>query len=213
MGPLALRGLEAALGRGDNLRAEAGIELTGHSQRATEPFKDRFTLVVCVVALEVIDVDGDQRVIDESLEEFMHQIEVELTHHGPRPFTLEKKAGPAGEIDHHPRQGLIEWYIGVSVPTDCALVSDRLGKGLAEGDPNILDGVMPIDMEITAGPDLKVDQAVTRNLIEHVVKEWKTRVEGSFARAIKPNGHLNLRLRGVTRYLCLSHVSNDTVAR
>lgn len=51
------------------------------------------------------------------------------------------------------------------------LVVDRLGQRLPDRDPDILDGVVRIDMQITLRFDLEIDQAMTCDLIQHVIEK------------------------------------------
>jgi hypothetical protein len=58
--------------------------------------------VVGIVAAQVVDVHGQQGVIDEPLEELVHQIDVESADHRPPEIDLKHQARSPGEIDHHP---------------------------------------------------------------------------------------------------------------
>ena len=81
------------------------------------------------------------------------------------------EARAAGEIDHHARQRLVERHVGVAVAAHALLVADRLGDRLAERDADVLDRVVAVDVQVALGLDLEVDQAVARDLVEHVVEE------------------------------------------
>ena len=59
----------------------ARIELDRHAQRAPERLEHGLALVVRVVAAQVVDVQRDQRVVDEALEELVRQVDVELADH------------------------------------------------------------------------------------------------------------------------------------
>src|SRR5947208_1545155 len=68
--------LERALRR----RQEAGcawIALACHPQCARKRLEHGFRLVVRVVAAQIVDMDGRERVIDEALKEFVNEIDVE----------------------------------------------------------------------------------------------------------------------------------------
>lgn len=53
-----------------------------------------------IVTAQVIDMQRDQRVIDESLKELMGQIDIELTNHGASKRHVEFQPGAAGKINH-----------------------------------------------------------------------------------------------------------------
>ena len=42
---------------------------------------------------------------------------------------------------------------------------------LAESDADVLDGVVPVDVQVAFGIDRQVDQAVARDLVQHVVEK------------------------------------------
>ena len=62
-------------------------------------------------------------------------------------------------------------HVGVAVAADALLVADGLGEGLAEGDADVLDGVVIVDMQVALALDVQVDQAVAGDLVHHVVEE------------------------------------------
>src|SRR3546814_14731857 len=69
--------LQDAFG-GRHRATHAGVELKGHPQRAAEGLEDRFALVVGVDAAQIVDMQGDQGVIDQALEEFAGEVDVEV---------------------------------------------------------------------------------------------------------------------------------------
>jgi hypothetical protein len=73
--------------------------------------------------------------------------------------------------------------------------------------------VVGINVQVAVGLYVEINQTVPCDLVEHMVKKGQSRRELPRPRSIQSNGHLNLRLGCVTRYLCLSHACNDTVAR
>ena len=57
--------------------AARGSRVDRHAQRARERLEHRLGLVVRVVAAQVVDVQRDQRVVDEALEELVREVDVE----------------------------------------------------------------------------------------------------------------------------------------
>src|SRR6185503_2902537 len=167
---LPVNRLERPLGR-RNHAAAALVAADRHAQRAGKRLEYRLRLVVSVVAAQVVDVQADQRVIDEALKELMGQIDVESADHRPGELDVVFESGPPGEVDDDPRQGLVERHIRVAVAHQPGFVAQRLLDRLAEGDADVLDGVMTVDVQIALGIDRQVDHAVARDLIEHVVEE------------------------------------------
>src|SRR5262249_1892079 len=132
--------LQGALGR----RHHAGGARVGfrrHAQGASERLEHGLALVMRVVAAQVIDVQRDLRVVDETLEELVHQVDIELADERAGELHLVGEARPAGEIDDHARQRLVERHVGVAEAAHPRFVADRLGNGLAESDADVLDRV------------------------------------------------------------------------
>ena len=57
----------------------------------------------------------------------------------------------------------------MAVASNTFLIPHSLGKGLTQSDTDVLYRVMGINLKITIGLDLEINQAMTRNLIEHVL--------------------------------------------
>ena len=135
-------------------------------------------LVVGVVAAQVVDVHRDAGVIDEALEELARQVHVEAADRAR--VNSRNSAGPAaGEIDHHARQRLVEWNVGVAVAAQALLVAERaLAKAWPRVMPTSLDGVVVVDVRIARGAmNVEVDQAVAGDLVEHVIEEGHAGIE------------------------------------
>ena len=114
---------------------------------------------------------GDTRMIDESLEELADQIDIEIADARSHKIDIEFQSGATRQINDYARQGLVQRDIGMAVTRQPLLVAERLRQCLAERDTDILDRVVCINVQVTARIDLQVDQAMTGDLIQHVVKE------------------------------------------
>src|SRR6266516_2147913 len=98
----------------------------GHAQCLGEGLEHRLRLMVRVLPTQVVEVQGRQRVIDEALEELVHEIDVESADHRPRERYVILEPRAAGEIDDRARQRLVERYVGVAVTDEARLVAERL---------------------------------------------------------------------------------------
>src|SRR5262245_6855972 len=166
----AADGLQRALGR--RLRgARARVGLHRHPHRARERLEGGLGLVMRVRPAQVVHVQRHLRVVHEALEEFVHQVDVELADPRPDERDVELEPRPPREVDHHARERLVERDVGVPEPAYALLVADRLRHRLAEGDPDVLDGVVGVDVQVALRLDVEVEQAVARDLVEHVVEE------------------------------------------
>ena len=143
--------------------------------------------------------------VDQALEEFIDEVDVKLADHCSREWHVEFESGTPGEVDHDTRQSLVQRHIAVAVTGQSLLVAPGPGQRLADGDANILDRVMGVDVQITSRLNVEVDQAMPRDLVEHVVEEGHAGGEIALAAAIEIETHGNLRLQGVTNDFCLAH--------
>ena len=57
--------------------------------------------MVRVAPAQVIDVQGNQGMVDEALEKFVNQVDIKLTDTGARVTGLVFQSGPAGTVQHH----------------------------------------------------------------------------------------------------------------
>jgi hypothetical protein len=84
----------------------------------------------------------------------------------------------------------------VAIAAQPALVAHGLGYRLAQGDADIFDGVVAIDVQIALGLDVEVDQAMAGNLVEHVVEETDAGRELGGAGAVDVQAHPDLGFVG-----------------
>jgi hypothetical protein len=187
--------LQAAFGRRHTRGAR--VDLDRHSERAPERFESGFGLMVRVGAAEVVDVQGHVRVINEALEEFMNQIDVELPDARACKIDVEIKSGPTGQVDNYAGQCFIERDVSVAVSAHAFLVTYRFGKRLAKRDADVLNRVMRIDVKIAARFDFEIEQAMPRDLVKHVIEKRNLRREAGAARAVEVQPHIDLCLQGV----------------
>ena len=73
----------------------------------------------------------------------------------------------------------------MSVSNNASLIPDRLCKRLAKYDTDIFNRVMRIHFKIARRLDLNINEAMTRNLREHVLKEREASLEITLACAIQ----------------------------
>ena len=59
----------------------------------------------------------------------------------------------------------------MAITANAFFVAHRLRDCLSQSDAHIFYGVVSVDMQIASGFDTEVDQTVTRDLIQHVVKK------------------------------------------
>ncbi len=90
----------------------------------------------------------------------------------------------------------------MAVAGHALLVADGLGEGLAEGDADVLDGVVVIDVQVALAFDIQVDQPVTGDLVEHVLEKGHADGESRLAGAIQIDRGLDLGFQGIALDEC-----------
>src|SRR5690606_31238306 len=140
------------------------------------------------------------RVVDEPLEEFVEQVDVEIADARARKLDVIFEPRASGEVDHHARERLVERNVRVAVATDTALVADRLRDRLAERDPDVFDRVMRIYVQVAVRADREIDEPVARDLIEHGPEERKSGVELRRPPAVQVDADRDPGLFGFARY-------------
>src|SRR6218665_2903692 len=81
-----------------------------------------------------------------------------------------------------------------SSPGGAALVG---GERVAEGDAQVLGGVVGVDVQVAGAVDIQVDQPVAGGLIEHMVKETDAGAQLGLAGAVEVDAHADAGLGGV----------------
>src|SRR5690606_21409599 len=115
-----------------------------HAQGAAKGLEYGFTLVVSVLALEIVDVQSGQGMIREALKELARQVHIEASDMRARERDVVEQARPARKVDHHARQRFVQRYIRMAVAAHAGLVADSGGEGLPQGDANVLHGVVVV---------------------------------------------------------------------
>ena len=89
---------EAAFG-GGNRACGARIEFGCHTQGTAKSLEYGLALMVRVLAAEVVNMQSDQRVIDEALEKLMGQVDIEAADHRPLEGHMKFQPRTPGKID------------------------------------------------------------------------------------------------------------------
>lgn len=92
----------------------------------------------------------------------------------------------------------------MAVTPDTLLVANGFGNCLPERYADILDRVVGIDMQIPFSTDVEVNQAMTRDLIEHMVEKGNTGIQFLLAGTVKIKRDPNLGLAGVSYHFCFA---------
>jgi hypothetical protein len=73
----------------------------------------------------------------------------------------------------------------VPVTRQASLLTYSFIKSLAEGNANVLYGMVSVNVEVAFSNNFQIDHAVTSNLIQHVLQEGHTGIELNLPRTIE----------------------------
>ena len=94
--------LQTPLGRRHHA-LHARVYFDGHANSAAEGFENGFSNMMRIVTTQDVDVQCHLGVIDETLEKFVEQIDVELADPRAGKLNIVGEPGSAGKIHHHAR--------------------------------------------------------------------------------------------------------------
>jgi len=138
-----------------------------------------------VAATDIVYVQRDQGMINESLKKFRQQIDIEFADSGPGKLYMILEARAAGTIHYHTRQRFIQGYVGVTIAADTGFIAEGLLHSLAETDTYILDSVVGVDSQVALRADAEIKQAMTCDLLQHVLEKRDADLEIGVTTAVK----------------------------
>ncbi len=154
---------------------------------------------------QIINVQRHAGMIDQPVEKLAEQIDIKLADTGAGKWHVILEARTSGQIDHHPRQGFIKRHIAVPVAGQPLLVAPGRSQRLTERDTDIFDGMVRINVQITFRLNIQINQAMSGNLIQHVVEKGNAGGEIALTGTIKIETHGNLRLQRIASDFSLPH--------
>ena len=122
---------------------------------------------------------------------------------------LEDEERPPRHVERDPGQGFVHRQQAVGVAGQAALVAERLGQRLAQGDADVLDRVVIVDVAVALGPNGEVDEGMTRQLIEHMIEKADAGRDVGNARPVEIEADLDARLLGLAYDCALAHGDSE----
>ena len=110
---------------------------------------------------------------------------------------LPDQVGPVRGVERDPGQRLVHRDHGAAVARMPARSPSALRQRLAEHDAGVLGGVVVVDVQVALGAQRDVDQAVARELLQHVVEKADAGRDVVLAGAVELDGGGDPGLLGV----------------
>jgi hypothetical protein len=172
--------------------AIAWIAFKRHAQGPAKGLEYRFALMMGVDASQVVDMQRDAGMVDQTLEEFADQFGVKRAQHGAGKGYFKRQARAAGKVDDHTAECFVQRHIGMAVTQGSPFIAHGTGQRLPQGDAHIFDCMVAVNVQVAAAFHAQVDQAVACNLLQHVIEEADTGIEFGLAAAIEIDGENNV---------------------
>src|SRR5438046_1426701 len=99
------------------------------------------------------------------------------------------------QIDCCHSQRFVHRHDEVPCSIDSTAVADGRRYRLAECDPDVFDGVMLVDVQISCGSELQIECAMPRKQLEHVVEKSNSGADVVAPFAVNRKTQQYLRLR------------------
>src|SRR5581483_5392836 len=107
----------------------------------------------------------------ESVEEVGNQLRLQVSDDAYANFGFDYSCCATREIHGSDAKSFIHRHYEISSAKNAAFVAERLRKRLAEGDADVFDRVMLVDVEIAVCRKLQIKCAVVRKEFQHVIKD------------------------------------------
>ena len=100
------------------------------------------------------------------------------------------------EINGGRDEALIHWECEVPIASDTRPISERLVDRLSQGDTDVFGGVVVVNVQVTLGDHVQIDQRMFGKQVQHVIEESNAAGSFSLAVTIKVDGQLDIGLTG-----------------
>ena len=101
---------------------------------------------------------------------------------------LENEVWTPGEVDHYPRERLVQRNVCVAEAPDAGFVTQRFAECFAEDQADVFNGVMVINECVPGSDHVDVYPPMASNHIDHVRQESNRRLDAR-ARAVAVEIH------------------------
>src|SRR4030095_6991119 len=128
------------------------------------------------------------------LEKVMNQLALQISHEAHLHAEVHDGVRPSAQIDGCHAEPLVPRHYAVPRAGDALAATERARHGFAERDADILDGVVLVDVEISLGADSKVEGAVSRHQLQHVIQKADAGGDVVAGVPFDAKAHANLRL-------------------
>src|SRR4051812_48781820 len=122
-------------------------------------------------AVEHLDVHVGASPLGEAFEEIRHELGLEIADLLDLYLEVDDSVHATREVDRRDAERLVHRHHEVAGAIDSPTISQRHRYRFAEGDADIFDGVVLVDIEVALGRDLQIESTVPGDELQHVIEE------------------------------------------
>lgn len=142
--PLSILYAQRPLGAG-NLALLAGDPAGSHLDSHRQRFEGALGAVVVVEAAQAVDVQRDAGGLGEALEAVRDHLAAQVANLLALQAELDDSEGPVRQVDHGPRQRLVQRRVRRAEPRQPRRRAQRLRERVPQGDADVFGGVVVVD--------------------------------------------------------------------
>src|SRR3984885_8910081 len=141
----------------------------------------------------------------KAFEEIKHQFRLQIAYSRCPDLGIDHGGNASPEIDGRQAESFVHGHEEITGAQDAAAIAQSTVEYFAQGDPNILHGVVLIDIQVARGCQFQIESAMARKEFKHMVK--KTDSSGNFIlpTTLNRERNPNLGFRGLAVQLSFPH--------
>src|SRR5439155_11250468 len=171
------RASQELLGTGENV-LEATVAADGETQRSGESFEQGFDLMMRGAPIKAAQMNVGAGGLCKSLEKIFEQLDGKVADAIGFDLCVDNAMRAAADVDCGGGESFVHRHQEISGAKNSFFRAERFLHSFAEGDADVFDRVVLIDVEIALGADGEIECTVTSDEIEHVME--KTDACGDF---------------------------------
>src|ERR1700735_2912528 len=141
----------------------------------------------------------------KAFEEITHQFRLQIPYSRCTDLGIDYGGNPSPEIDGRQAESFVHGHEEIAGAQDAAAIAQSTVEYFAQSNPNILHGVVLIDIKVACGCQFQIESAMPGKEFKHMVKKADSR--GHFILSTTFNGERNpnLGFRGLAVEFSFPH--------
>ena len=164
--------------------------------------------MVAVLPRDLDKVEGGGDAAGKAQPELFRALHIEIPHLLGGAVHRPVQGAPARQVHGAEDQGLIHGQIKAAVALDAPHIPQPLAESLAQGDADVLGGVVIIHLHVPVAGEHQVKPAVPGKQFQHVVQKAAAGVHLIDPRPVQIQGQIDLGLGGVAFHSYFPHGVN-----